>query len=89
VLPQKLHSNQKVKWNEFTFGEGKHNIGKSIPRFELVEGISLTYNIFRRWKIENSTSFIIPKEGTHSVPTMETPYKNKCNPSKRNITSYV
>jgi hypothetical protein len=28
----------------------------------------LTFNIFRRWKIENSTSSIIPKEGTHNIP---------------------
>jgi hypothetical protein len=57
----------KIKWKEFTFSEGKQSIGKSIPRLELVEGISLTYNIFRRWKIKNSTSSIIPKEGTHNI----------------------
>jgi hypothetical protein len=57
----------KIKWKEFTFSEDKQSIGKSIPRLELVEGISSTYNIFRRWKIKNSTSSIIPKEGTHNI----------------------
>ncbi len=70
----------KIKWKELTFGEGKQSVGTSMPRLELVAGISSTYNIFRRWKIKNSASSIIPKEGTNNIWTMQTPYKNKCNP---------
>ncbi len=73
----------KIKWKEHTLGEGKQSTSKSIPRLELIEGISSTYTISRRWKIKKSTSSIIPKEGTHNIPTMETPYKNKCNPLKK------
>jgi len=80
----------KIKWKEFTFGEGKQSIDKSIPRLQLVEGISSIYNIFQRWKIKNSTSSIIPKEGTHNIRTMETPTKtNAIHEKKHNIICLI